>query len=167
MAWTSKAAVAAAVAGGALVAGRVVGNRVRRSWGNHAAGRGRRGPEARWHVATVNLAPERVAPGGQVPRPLAELGDTIEARFRPAPGDRGTEIAVRLRGGEPTGVSGALARLRGADPRWPVRTALRETRSLLETGEVLRPSQPPTTERTLLNRPLGRVARHGRAEGLL
>jgi hypothetical protein len=38
---------------------------------------------------------------------------------------------------------------------------------MLETGETLRPDAPSTTERTLLNRPLEHVTRHGREEGRL
>jgi hypothetical protein len=102
-----------------------------------------------------------------LPEPLAELGDTVEVELRTAPGGRGTEIAVRPRNGEPSGAGAVAARLRGDDPRWAVRRALRETRSLLETGEVLHPSQPPTTERTPLNRPLEYATRHGREEGRL
>jgi len=59
------------------------------------------------------------------------------------------------------------ARLTGRDPRWAVRRALREAKCLLETGEILGPDQPPTTRRTLFNRPLELATRHGREEGLL
>jgi hypothetical protein len=54
----------------------------------------------------------------------------------------------------------------GDDPRHAVRRALRETKSLLETGEVLQPDAP-TTKPSLLNKPLRAVTAHGREEGLL
>ncbi|MEV6630223.1 hypothetical protein AB0M54_05660 [Actinoplanes sp. NPDC051470] len=60
-------------------------------------------------------------------------------RLQAAPGGRGTELHVRT-----------------TDPEAPdgeVRRALREGRSLLEIGEVLRPGGP-TTEPTLFNKPL-------------
>lgn len=54
--------------------------------------------EDRWHVVTVNRPPEEVSSEGRLPDPLAELGDKIEVQTRPAPGDRGTELAARLLG---------------------------------------------------------------------
>lgn len=122
---------------------------------------------ARWRVVTVNRPPEDVAPDGRVPEPLGELGDSVEVEIRRAPGDRGTELAARLRAGEPTGPSAAVARITGDDPRQAVRTALREAKQLIETGEVLSPHQPPTTERTLLGRPLELATRRARGEGRL
>src|SRR5918997_1175237 len=75
-------------------------------------------------------------------------GDAVEGRVRPAPGGRGTELAARLRQGAPSGPAGALARVSGSDPRQELRAALRQSRQLLETGEVLSPDSPPTTRRT-------------------
>lgn len=154
MKWLKTGAAVAGVIGGGLAARRLLTARTTET-------------APRWHSVTVNLPEDRVAPGGQLPDPIADLGDGVEVRLRPAPGGRGTEMAVRLRGGEPAGATGAVTRLRGDDPRWPVRKALREAKSLLETGEVLRPTQPPTTRRTLANRPLEIATRHGREEGLL
>lgn len=163
MGWLARGAVLAAAAGGGVAVTRAL--RSRRGAGAPAAGRG--GTKQRWHTLTVNLPAEEVAPGGRLPGPLAALGDGVEVRVRPAPADKGTEIAVRLRAGEPSGAAGVAARVTGDDPRWAVRRALRETRSLLETGEVLLPSGPPTTRRTLFNRQLEYATRHGREEGLL
>lgn len=162
MTWIRAGSVAAVVIGGAA-AGRALARR--RSAGSRRTGRP--DGQARWHVLTVNRPPAEVAPEGRLPEPLAQLGDTVEVRFRAAPGGRGTEIAVRLRDGEPSGAGRAVAKVKGDDPRWPVRRALRETRMLLETGEVLRPSQPPTTKRTLKSRPLEFATKHGMEEGLL
>jgi hypothetical protein len=121
----------------------------------------------RWHVVTVNRSPEEVWSDGQLPDPLAELGDDIEVQVRPAPGDRGTEIAARLRGPVPSGLSGAAARISGDDPRQSVREALRKAKSLLETGEVLRPDEPSTTEPTPGGKLLGLVTSRSRGEGRL
>jgi len=71
----------------------------------------------RWHTVTVNRPPEEVAPEGRLPDPLAGLGDAVEVRLRPAPGGRGTELAVRLRDGAPAGAAEAVARAAGSDPR--------------------------------------------------
>ncbi|MFC9975106.1 hypothetical protein ACFVH6_29815 [Spirillospora sp. NPDC127200] len=94
-----------------------------------AAGR----DDGRWLVVTVQCPPEALSEG-DLPAPLARLGDKIEVRVAPAPGGRGTELAARPL--EP-GPSGPAARLAGDDPRQPVRQALREAKSLIETGEVM------------------------------
>jgi hypothetical protein len=114
------------------------------------AGPHRSDTKDRWHVVTVTLAPERVSTEQVVPPPLGDLPG-IEVRTRPAPGDRGTEIAVRST---------------SADVR-DIRRALREAKSLLETGDVLLPDAPPTTQPTPLNAPIRSVTEHGREEGRL
>jgi hypothetical protein len=149
MTWTRRGAAVAAAAGGALVAGRAIATRRNRQ-GRTALGGWANDPN-RWHAVTVLVGLDEAMPDGRLPEPLVVLGDDVEMRMRSAPVGRGTEIAVR-----PS----------GADVR-AVRRALRETKSLLETGEVLLPDAPPTTERTALNRPLERDTRHGREEGRL
>jgi hypothetical protein len=121
----------------------------------------------RWHTVTVNRPPEEVAPEGRLPEPLAALGDTVEVQVRPAPGNRGTELAARPRTGAPSGLRRAAARAAGADPRQDVRTALRQAKQLAEIGEVLEPDKPPTTRRTLRGLPLELATRRARGEGRL
>jgi hypothetical protein len=106
----------------------------------------------RWHTLTINRPPEEIAPEGRLSGPLAALGDGVEVRVRPAPGDRGTEVAARVTGNVSV---------------QQLREALRETRQLAETGEVLNPSKPPTTRRTLTGRPLEMATRRARGEGRL
>jgi hypothetical protein len=149
MTWTRRGAALAAATGGALVAGRAIATRRNRQW--RTAPGGWANDSTRWHAVTVLVGLDEAMPDGRPPDPLAALGDDLEVRMRPAPGDRGTELAARPLGGD-------VGR---------VRRALRETKSLLETGEVLLPDAPPTTERTLLNRPLEHVTRHAREEGTL
>lgn len=91
----------------------------------------------RWLGVTINLPREEVMPDGTPPHPLDGLD--VEVRAERAPGDRGTELYARPRRAVPTGPSAVLARLRGTDPRQEVRKALRDAKSILETGEVLRP----------------------------
>ncbi len=119
----------------------------------------------RWRAVTVQVPREQLERG--LPAPLAALGHALEVRLVDAPGDRGTEVHVRLRDGEPSGVSGAAARLTGNDPRQDVRRALRESKSLLETGEVLQPDSTASTETTPANLQLQWVTEHGRDEGRL
>jgi hypothetical protein len=151
--------------GGGLAAGggtaMVLGRRVLGD--GHAADR----KEDRWHAVTVFRSLDEIRSDGRLPGPLAELGDRIEVQMRPAPADRGTEIHARLRTPVPTGLGELIARATGADPRQPLRKALRETKMLLETGEILEPDKPPTTRRTLLNLPLDLAVRRARSEGRL
>ncbi|GIH72984.1 hypothetical protein [Sphaerimonospora thailandensis] len=95
----------------------------------------------RWLGVTINLPREEVMPDGVPPRPLSRLD--VEVRAEQAPGDRGTELYARPRRAVPTGPMAILGRLRGTDPRQEVRKALRDAKSILETGEVLRPEPEP------------------------
>jgi hypothetical protein len=115
-------------------------------------------------AVTVNCSPERLQP---LPDPLAALEDKAEVTVTEAPGGRGTEIHVRLVQPPPSGIAGAIARVAGTDPRQDVRLALRQTRSLIETGEVLSPDTPPTTHSTLLGKPLELAIRRSHGEGRL
>jgi hypothetical protein len=118
----------------------------------------------RWHSVTVNCSPEQLGPE---PPPLDELGFPVEIRIRPAPGDRGTELAVRMVEPPPAGAAKLLGKLRDDDPVRSIRRALREARSLAEVGEVLLPDAPATTHKTLTGAPLAYATRHGREEGRL
>jgi hypothetical protein len=152
MRFRTRATLVAAAAGGALVTRRVIV--ARRHPGGAPAVTGRKEKPDRWHAVTVFLPMEEAAPEGRLrPGPLTELGDAVEVSLRPAPGGRGIEVAARpLDGGARVG---------------DVRRALREHKSLLEAGEVVQPSGPPTTKRTLFNRPLEHATTHGREEGTL
>ena len=122
----------------------------------------------RWHAVTVNRPPQEVSGDGvELPEPLANLGDQIEVQIRPAPADKGTEIAARVRGRLPTGVSAVQARISGEDPRQALRRALRETKAILETGEVLRPDTPPSTKDTPGGKLLGVATSRSWEEGRL
>jgi hypothetical protein len=127
---------------GALVAaGVVVGRTVRRLVARKPAQR-QDVPrqKSRWLAVTVNAPPEKVA--APLSEAVADLD--VETRLSAAPGGRGTEIAARPRN-SPTG---PLRRVAGTDPRQGVRRALREVKSLIEAGEVVRPDEPTTGRRT-------------------
>jgi hypothetical protein len=149
MRWTTRAAVVVAGTAGGVVLRRALAAR-----GVLPSGLRGDGPQGEWLVLTINRPPWEVAPDGQPPEPLARLGEAVEVRVRPAPGDRGSELAIR-----PTGTD--------RDARRAARLALRQSKQLLETGEVLAPDAPPTARRTLLNRPLEFATRHAREEGRL
>ena len=87
----------------------------------------------------------------------ADVANSGEVRFRPAPGGRGTEIQVELSYDQPGGKIGqTLAKLFGHEPGQQVGGDLRRFKQALETGEVIRseatiqgvglpqrPAQPP------------------------
>jgi hypothetical protein len=116
-------------------------------------------------VVTVNRPMSEVAPDGRLPEPLKRIAEDVEIEFRQAPGHRGTEIEARLR--EPVPARGVVARLAGEDPRQPIRLALREAKSVLETGEMVRPDEPSTSRPTPMGRVLDVVTRRARGEGRL
>lgn len=130
---------------GAAAAGAVTATRVA------AARRAREHDTGRRHVITVNRPFDEIGAGG-LPGPLAALGEAVEIERHPAPGGRGTEISARARSGT---VSAG-----------DIRRALREARSEIEVGYVLRPGGP-TTRPSPLNKPLRAATAHGREGGLL
>ncbi|MEV5187618.1 hypothetical protein [Streptomyces werraensis] len=121
----------------------------------------------RWLTVTVNLPEEDVRQDGKLPGPLERLADRVDVRTRPAPGDRGTELAARLKEPTPPASASVPARLAGQDPRQEVRRALREAKALLETGEVMLPDTPPTTRPTPGGRLVGLFSRRSGGEGVL
>jgi hypothetical protein len=155
--------VVGAVAAG-VVANRILSARRRNLWPMATVAQDRRRP--RWHVVTINRPPEEVAPGGRLPEPIAKLGDEVEVQVNRAVGNRGTALAARLRR-EPTGVIGAVERVAGTDPRQRVRIALRESKQLLETGEILQPEKLGTVKRTLTGLPVDFAVSRARGEGRL
>jgi hypothetical protein len=90
--------------------------------------------ESRWNVVTV-ASEYRLVADAALPAPLQKLSDRVEVRFRAAPGDRGVEIAARPREGD------------DEDLRGEIRQALRDSKQLIETGEILRITPRPEGER--------------------
>ena len=101
-------------------------------------------PASGWLAVTVFRAPSDID-AAALPAPLAEFGDRIEVRVRPAAGDKGTELSARLRD-QPSG--SALDRLSGSDPQADLRSALRRAKQLIEVGEVLAVDPAPHGKRT-------------------
>jgi uncharacterized membrane protein len=101
-----------------------------------------RAPKSGWSSVTINRRPEELLPDGRLPAPLANLGDDVEVRIRPAPGGKGAELSARLKSQQPSGAS-VLSRIAGHDPRQNLRSALRQAKQLIEVGEVLRVDPAP------------------------
>lgn len=146
------AAAAAALTAGGVAVRRAFARRAADDWPEIDSA----DPDVRrWQVVTVHRPREEVLVDGRLPEPLARLGDGVEVRVRPAPGDRGTELAARLRG-DGNRLTGMAAHVTGDDPRLVVRESLRQSKQLAETGELLRPDRPAAGRRAGLNRPLDR-----------
>jgi hypothetical protein len=120
----------------------------------------------RWHAVTV-LCPPKEAEARR-DTPLAALGDAVEVRVVPAPGDRGSELHARLApAGDGNGNGRSGGRRSVAERVEELRTALRETKQVLEIGWVVQPDRPGTTRPTPLNAPLRAVTAHARGRGWL
>ena len=126
-------------------------------------------PRSRWRTVTIHRSPGDVMPEGRVPEPLARLGDEIEVEVATAAGGRGTELRARLRSPEPSGVTAAVSRLSGRDRRQHLRSALRETKQLIEVGEGLRIEPVPHGPRpkTPTGKIVGLAASRAGGEGVL
>jgi hypothetical protein len=138
---------------------RSIGATLRRAAGN--------GPGHGWLKVTIACPPDRLPPDpGALPGPIARLNGRVEVSVEPAPGGRGTELGLRPAEQPESGLAGLVSRLRGTDPRQALRSALRDCKSLIETGEVIRPDEPPATHPTatpkLLGLALSRAGREGR-----
>jgi hypothetical protein len=105
-----------------------------------------RAPKNRWIMVTVNCSPQRLASRADLPDPITRLGDAVDIKIAPAPGDRGTEIGARLRDLPRTKIAGMVRRRPEEDPRLMVEEALREAKAIIEAGEVLRPDWPPSAQ---------------------
>lgn len=109
------------------------------------------GLKVEWDAeVTEDLPGRRIAwrslEGSQVP-------NEGEVDFRPAPGDRGTEVRVSLRYRSPAGALGAaVARLFGQEPGQQVEDDLRRFKRLIEVG------LEPTTEGQPSGRSVARAA---------
>src|SRR3954449_12661598 len=98
-------------------------------------------------VITVNRSPEEVQRLWQDPEYRSTYIDGLDGQveFKPAPGDRGTEIHVTLSANPPGGRLGeAAAKLTGALPRAKAKDELRRFKQRVETGKGSRREERPS-----------------------
>lgn len=106
-------------------------------WSARAPG----GKRLEWDAEIVVDQPERLIAWRSIDGDVTNAGSV---RFKPAPGDRGTEVTVELAYRSPGGRAGiAAASLLGAAPKQAIRDDLRRFKQVLETGEVLRTDAVP------------------------
>ncbi|MGY1712061.1 SRPBCC family protein [Geodermatophilus sp. SYSU D00758] len=95
-----------------------------------------------WDAEVVEDRPDRLISWRSLPG--ARIPNTGTVEFTPAPGDRGTEVRVRLAYGQPGGRAGkAVAKLFGEAPDQQVRDDLARFKQVLETGQVVRSAATP------------------------
>jgi uncharacterized membrane protein len=113
------------------------------------------GRTVEWDAEMVDDRPNELIAWRSLPN--ADVPNSGQVRFRPAPGGRGTEVEVDLWYDPPGGKIGStIARLLGEEPGQQVSDDLRRLKQVLETGEVIRsdatvqgtglpqhPAQPP------------------------
>jgi hypothetical protein len=90
--------------------------------------------DRRWLVVTIDRTEAEIAPAGLLPAQLAELGSAVEVEMRPAPGQRGTELAVRAL---PAPEPGSAAQGDVDVSPGHLRQVLRQVKQVAEVGEVL------------------------------
>jgi hypothetical protein len=120
-----------------------------------------RAPRNRWIMVTVNCSPQRLASRSDLPEPITRLGDAVDIKICPAPGDRGTELGARLRELPRTRIAGMVMRRHEEDPRHVVEQALREAKAIIETGEVVRRDWPPSAQPVQVGKLLEFAGRRG------
>ena len=104
-----------------------------------------KGPAGRsieWEAELVDDRPAERLSWRSLPGATVENEGSVD--FRPAPGDRGTEITVRLRYAPPGGTLGAaVAKLLGEEPATQLADDLRRFKQVMETGEIARSDSTP------------------------
>lgn len=103
---------------------------------SHWVARGPGGTRFEWDAELLDDRPGELIAWRSLPD--SSVAHAGRVRFRPAPGDRGTEVHVELRYAPPAGRPGALiAKLFGREPSQQVDGDLRRFKQVLETGEVV------------------------------
>lgn len=121
------------------------------------------GRTVRWDAEVVEDLPgERIAWRSAQRAVVPNRGSV---RFRPAPGDRGTEVRVEIDYDLPGGRLGrTVAKLFGEEPEQQVRDDLRRFKQILEAGEVTRSEgtpEGPNVRRLFKQRPAQPLAAAG------
>jgi uncharacterized membrane protein len=93
------------------------------------------GMNAEWDAEIINDEPNRIIAWRSLAG--ADVDNAGSVNFRPAPGDRGTEVSVVIDYIPPAGKAGSLiAKLFGRDADQMIREDLRNFKRLMETGEI-------------------------------
>jgi uncharacterized membrane protein len=130
---------------------------VRGSGRSHWKAKAPAGTTVEWDAEVTDDRPnERIAWRSL---PGADVANSGSVEFRPAPGNRGTQVHVQLQYDPPAGKLGKLvAKLFGEEPSQQVGDDLRRLKQVMEVGEVVRSEASPEGQ----GRPLlaQRAAKH-------
>jgi uncharacterized membrane protein len=108
---------------------------------SHWVARGPLGMSVEWDAEIIVDRPNEVISLKSLDRSDVDTAGSVH--FRPAPGNRGTEVRVSLKYDPPAGKVGAfVAKLFGADPEREIKEDLARFTTLLESGEVETPGRP-------------------------
>jgi len=103
-----------------------------------------------WDAEIINEVP-----GELIGWRTLDGSDVVSAgsvRFKPGPGNRGTEVRVRLQYDPPAGKIGAtVAWLLGHEPSQTIREDLRRFKQLMEAGEIPTTAGQPRGKQSILN----------------
>jgi uncharacterized membrane protein len=122
---------------------------------SHWVAVGPAGIRVEWDAETVEDRPNELIAWRSLPGSDVETSGWV--RFKPAPGNRGTEVVVEMRYDPPGGVIGAtMAKLFGEAPEQIVTRDLIAFKNVMEVGEVVHsdasihrgphPARPPENE---------------------
>jgi uncharacterized membrane protein len=117
---------------------------------SHWVAKGPGGRTVEWDAEIINEIP-----GELIGWRTLDGADVISAgsvAFKQAPGNRGTQVRVRLQYDPPAGKVGAtVAWLLGHEPSQTIREDLRRFKQLMETGEVPTTAGQPRGRQSILN----------------
>jgi uncharacterized membrane protein len=119
---------------------------------SHWVAKGPAGTTVEWDAETIEDRPNELIAWRSLEGSEVENSGTV--RFKPAPGNRGTEVEVEVEYNPPGGLLGAgVAKLFASAPEQLIKGDLYRFKQLMETGEVvhsdasihqgLHPAQPP------------------------
>jgi uncharacterized membrane protein len=110
---------------------------------SHWVAQGLTGITVEWDAEIINDQPNELIGWRSLPGSDMDIAGSVH--FKPAPGNRGTEVYIELQYLPLAGMLGAaIAKLMGNDPANQVKDDLRRLKQLLETGEIATTEGQPT-----------------------
>jgi uncharacterized membrane protein len=117
---------------------------------SHWVAKGPAGRKVEWDAEIITEIPNELI--GWRTLEDADVVSAGSVRFRPAPGDRGTEVRVRLQYDPPAGKLGAtIAWLLGDEPSQAIQEDLRHFKQLMEAGEIPTIEGQPRGRQSIFN----------------
>jgi uncharacterized membrane protein len=116
---------------------------------SHWVANGPAGTVVEWDAEIIDDQPNALISWRSLPK--ADVYNAGTVRFAPAPGERGTEVRVKLEYLPPAGVLGAgIAKLFGQEPALQIDGDLRRLKQVLEAGEIATNEGQPSGQRSVV-----------------